>query len=424
MITEDLVKFLWKYRLFTSVSLKTVSGKTVEIIAPGDPNPNAGPDFFNAKVKLDGVLWAGNVEVHTDSADWERHGHHTDSAYRNVILHVVTEYKRSAFTIDNRELETLVVEVDDYLKQRFWQLQYSDSKISCSPFVNGISSISLKSWLDSLAAERLETRINVVTLLVEQLHGDWEETLYRYTARSLGTSLNALPFEMVAKAAPLAVIRRHCSTLTQAEALLFGQAGLLKEDNDDRYYQQLQKEYTYLAHKLSLKPIDGSMWKFARTRPPNFPTVRLAQLAALAHFEFPLLGRLVNLTDVKQLSKILTTPPSSYWRNHYSFNHPSPLRKVGLGKEIVQSVILNALIPVLYAFSKSVGNGRAQQLCLNALEKLDPERNSIVKQWEPLGIVAENALDSQALIQLYKGYCMPKKCLYCRIGASLLSKKM
>ena len=179
--------------------------------------------------------------------------------------------------MDNRELETLVVEVDDYLKQRFWQLQYSDTKIPCSPFVNGISSISLKSWLDSLAAERLETRINSVNLLVEQLHGDWEETLYRYTARSLGTSLNALPFEMVAKAAPLAVIRRHCSTLTQAEALLFGQAGLLKEDSDDRYYQLLQKEYTYLAHKLSLKPIDGSLWTFARTRPPNFPTVRLAQ---------------------------------------------------------------------------------------------------------------------------------------------------
>ena len=424
MITEDLVKFLWNYRLFTSVALRTVSGKSVEIVSPGEANSNAGPDFFNAKVKLDGVLWAGNVEVHTDSADWERHGHHRDSSYNNVVLHVVTSYKAAARTLDNREIETLVVEVDEYLKQRFWQLQYSDSKIPCSPFVVGINALSVKSWLDSLAAERLETRINSVNLLVDQLNGDWEETLYRYIARSLGTSLNALPFEMLAKAAPLTIVRRHCSTLSQAEALLFGQAGLLNDSSSDHYYQQLQKEYGYLSHKLSLKAIDGSMWKFARTRPPNFPTVRIAQLAALAHFEFPLLGRLVNLTDVKQLTKILTTPPSVYWRNHYSFSHPSPLRKVGLGKEIVQSVILNAFIPVLYAFSKSVGNTTAQQLCLNALEKLDPEGNTIVRQWAPLGIVAENALDSQALIQLYKGYCIPKKCLYCRIGASLLSKKM
>lgn len=424
MITEDLVKFLWKYRLFTSVALTTVSGKAVEIISPGDTNNDAGPDFFNAKVKLDGVLWAGNVEIHTDSADWERHGHHRDNGYNNVVLHVVTTYKGVVRTLDNRELETLVVEVDDYVQQRFWQLQYSDSKIPCAPFVSDINTLSIKSWLDSLAAERLETRINAVNLLVEQLNGDWEETLYRFIARSLGTSLNALPFEMLAKAAPLVMIRKHCSNLTQAEALLFGQAGLLHDNNTDRYYQQLQQEYKYLAHKLSLNAIDGSMWKFARTRPPNFPTVRIAQLAALAHFEFPLLGRLVNLTDFKQLTKILTTPPSEYWRNHYSFSHSSPLRKVGLGKEIVQSVILNAFIPVLYAFSKSVGNAPAQQLCLNALENLSPEVNSIVKQWEPLGIVAENALDSQALIQLYKGYCVPKKCLYCRIGATLLAKKM
>ena len=113
MITEDLVKFLWNYRLFTSVALRTVSGKSVEIVSPGEANSNAGPDFFNAKIKLDGVLWAGNVEVHTDSADWERHGHHRDSSYNNVVLHVVTSYKAAARTLDNREIETLVVEVDE-----------------------------------------------------------------------------------------------------------------------------------------------------------------------------------------------------------------------------------------------------------------------------------------------------------------------
>ncbi|SDC19316.1 DUF2851 family protein [Williamwhitmania taraxaci] len=423
MITEDLVKFLWKYRLFTSIPLKTISGKIVEIVSPGEINSDAGPDFFNAKIKLDGVLWAGNVEIHTDSSYWERHGHHTDRAYNNVILHVVTEYKRNVYTLEGRELETLVVEVDDYLMQRFWQLQYSDSKIPCAPFINDVSILSIKSWLDALAAERLETRINAVNLLVEQLHGDWEETLYRYLARSLGTSLNSLPFEMLAKAAPLALIRRHCTTLTQAEALLFGQAGLLAEDDGDSYFLRIKKEYAYLSHKLGLKPMDGAVWKFARTRPPNFPTVRIAQLAALSFFEFPLLARLGNINHVEQLPKILTTAPSSYWRAHYTFNHPSPQRKVGLGKEVVLLVILNAFIPVLYAFNKSMGNEVGQQLCLTALEKLDPENNAIIKQWKSLGIPATNALDSQALLQLYKGYCVPKKCLYCRIGATLLTKK-
>lgn len=423
MISEDLVKFLWKYRLFTSIPLKTISGKIVEIVSPGEINSDAGPDFFNAKIKLDGVLWAGNVEIHTDSSDWERHGHHTDRAYNNVILHVVTEYKRNVYTLEGRELETLVVAVDDYLMQRFWQLQYSDSKIPCAPFINDVSILSIKSWLDALAAERLETRINAVNLLVEQLHGDWEETLYRYLARSLGTSLNSLPFEMLAKAAPLALIRRHCTTLTQAEALLFGQAGLLAEDDGDSYFLRIKKEYAYLSHKLGLKPMDGAVWRFARTRPPNFPTVRIAQLAALSFFEFPLLARLGNINHVEQLPKILTTAPSTYWRAHYTFNHPSPQRKVGLGKEVVLLVILNAFIPVLYAFNKSMGNEVGQQLCLTALEKLEPENNAIIKQWKSLGIPATNALDSQALLQLYKGYCVPKKCLYCRIGATLLTKK-
>ena len=423
MITEDLVKFLWKYRLFTSVSLTTVSGKSVEIISPGEANFDSGPDFFNAKIKLDGVVWAGNVEIHTDSADWARHGHSSDKAYNNVILHVVTEYSGACYTHDCRELETLVVEVDEYLKQRFWQLQYSDSKIPCTPYINSVNILVVKSWLDSLATERLEARINAVNLSVEQLHGDWEEVLYRYIARSFGTSLNALPFEMLAKAAPLSMIRRHCSSLIQVEALLFGQAGLLAAEKGDSYFEQIKKEYSYLSHKLGLKPMDAALWKFARTRPPNFPTVRIAQLAALACFEFPLLARLSDLTSVKQLSKIITTPPSSYWRMHYTFGHPSEKQKVGLGKGIVQAVILNAFIPVLYAFSKSVGNSSIQQLCLNALEMLDTESNAVVRQWEVLGIKAENALDSQALLQLYKGYCLPKKCLYCRIGATVLSKK-
>lgn len=423
MANEDLVKFIWKFRLFSESQLTTVSGKLLEIVSPGEENHNAGPDFFNAKIKLEGVLWAGNVEIHVDAIDWERHGHHRDGAYNNVILHVVVRNNFRAITLDGRELETLVVVPDSFLEERFWQLQYSDSKIPCTPFINRVNMLSVQSWLDTLAAERLQVRIREINLLAESLKGDWEEVFYRYVARSFGSSINALPFEMLAKQISYSLLRRYSNSLVQVEALLFGQAGFLEQcDINDTYAQLLVREFRYLQQKHNLVPMDVSLWKFAKTRPQNFPTIRIAQLAALVQQRFPMLGKMVGIQQLKEMQEAFRLTTSPYWNEHYSFKHTSRKQKKGLGSGMLHSIILNAAIPVLYAYGGKLGDDEIKERCLNMLEELQPEDNVITRMWEQLNIKALNALQSQAQLQLFKAYCKPKKCLYCRIGTAMLTK--
>lgn len=423
MANEDLVKFIWKFRLFSESQLTTVSGKLLDIVSPGEENHNAGPDFFNAKIKLEGVLWAGNVEIHVDAIDWERHGHHRDGAYNNVILHVVVRNNLRAITLDGRELETLVVVPDSFLEERFWQLQYSDSKIPCVPFINRVNMLSVQSWLDTLAAERLQVRIREINLLAESLKGDWEEVFYRNVARSFGSSLNALPFEMLAKQVPYSLLRRYSNSIVQLEALLFGQAGFLEQcDINDVYAQTLVKEYGYLQHKHNLIPMDVSLWKFAKTRPQNFPTIRIAQLAAMVQQRFPMLGKLATRSLLKEMNAALAIKTSPYWNDHFSFKHASRKQRKGMGSSMLHTIILNAVIPVLYAYGGNKGDEEIQARCLNMLEELQPEDNVITRMWEQLNVKAINALQSQALLQLFKAYCKPKKCLYCRIGTAVLTK--
>ncbi len=423
MANEDLVKFIWKFRLFSESQLTTVSGKLLEIVSPGEENHNAGPDFFNAKIKLEGVMWAGNVEIHVAGIDWERHGHHLDGAYNNVILHVVVQHNHKAVTQDGRELETLVVVPDSFLEERFWQLQYSDSKIPCAPFINKVNLLSVQSWLDALAAERLQVRIREINLLAESLNGDWEEVLYRYITRSFGSSLNALPFEMLAKQVPYSLLRRYSSSLVQVEALLFGQAGFLEQcDVGDVYAQQLVKEFRYLQHKHNLAPMNASLWKFSKTRPQNFPTIRIAQLAALVQQHFPLLGKLAGIRGIDDIRGLLGIATSPYWKEHYSFKHASRKQSRGMGSTMLHSITLNAVIPILYAYGGKMGDADVQERCLNILEKLEPEDNVITRMWQQLNVSAVNALQSQAQLQLFKGYCRTKKCLYCRIGTAVLMK--
>jgi len=249
----------------------------------------------------------------------------------------------------------------------------------------------------------------------------WEETLYRRLARNFGFSLNALPFESLAQSLPLNILLKHRDNLLQIEALLFGQAGMLADENiKDSYYIELRKEYLYLQKKYNLKPVERFLWKFLRLRPINFPTLRIAQFAALMHQNEHLFSQIIEANSVDALEKLFELQASVYWDTHYLFGKDSPKRNKSFGKTSLRAILINTVVPFLFVYGKARGKEDFCTRAVNLLENLPPERNSILTQWTELGVRNPNAYSSQALLQLYNEYCQPRRCLFCAIGNKIV----
>ena len=430
---EKLLHYAWKHRIFPLHPLKTINGEDLEIIDPGLPNNNAGPDFFNAKVRIGSTVWAGNVEIHLSSSDWFRHGHHTDSAYNNVILHVVANCDQPIQTQNGKTPVQLQLEIPSFVQKNYATLKKSENYPRCHTIIPHLSSFMIHSWMSALVYERLEEKAQLVLNRMKTLNNDWENAFFITLARNLGFGLNGDAFEQWARTIPLMAAAKHRDNLFQLEALFMGQAGLLdlnlipqkyrQEAELDGYFNQLKKEYTYLAHKFSLTPMDPSLWKFMRLRPQNFPHVRLSQLAQLYYNQNAGLSVLLEAETTADLHQILSTQTTSYWESHYSFGCPSCKRTKKLTPKSLNLIIINTVVPTLYAYGKSHQN---EVYCERAQQFLDPlkaEDNFITRQWEACGIKVKSACDSQALIQLKKEYCDRKYCLHCRFGYEFMKRK-
>ena len=420
---EDLLHYVWQYGLFETESLKTTDGEKIEIIDRGRKNDDAGPDFFNAKIRIGGTLWAGNVEIHISSVDWNRHNHHNDKSYNSVILHVVEKADRSVYRQNGEEIPQLEIMIREEIKERHELLLSSNQWIRCESMWEQLPPEFIKIHLDKLLNERFVRKTDAILKHLAQNNNDWEETFYIFLARNFGMNTNSLPFEMLAKSLPLSCLGKHKDNLAQIEALLFGQAGLLSGETDDEYFRLLRKEYLFLRQKFSLSPIDPSLWKFAKMRPVNFPTIRIAQFAALTHRSRKLFSQLLETGDLMELRRFFQHEASDYWKNHYVFGEVSPKRKKVIGEESIDVLLINTLIPFLFAFSIKKDRPEILERAYALLEKIAPERNSIIEKWKLLGVNVENAYDTQALLELKKRYCDEKKCMQCGIGYRLLSKK-
>ena len=424
---EEFLHYLWKYSLYDQESLFDNEKNKIIVLSPGEYNRDSGPDFFNARISIAGTVWAGNVEIHTRSSHFDNHGHQNDPAFNNVILHIVAENDKRVFNIRGEEVLTIEIKFDLSLYEKYTFLVNNPYLIACQDDITELDYIIVRHWLNSLVIERFQSKSISILKIFSETGNDWEETFYRLLARYFGFRVNTEPFEMLASALPLRIIRKHTDNRFQIEALLFGTAGLLdeglfKEALSDEYYLNLIKEYTILSSKYSLQPLHGWIWKFSRLRPSNFPTIRLSQLATMLSIAGGIISKVLEATDIKQIKELFEVTASSYWDDHFVFGKKSRNFTKTTGSLATDIFLINAVIPVIFVYGQSRDCQDISEKALVFLEKINPEENIIISEWNAAGIEADSAFYSQALIQLRNEYCKKRKCLDCRIGNKIISQ--
>lgn len=427
---EKLFHYVWKHKLFPPRQLGTTSNENVEVVDVGLLNNDAGPDFFNAKIKIGAQLWVGNVELHIKASQWYQHGHDKDAAYDNVILHVVCNADCETHTSKGTIVPTLTIDIPEKLKNNYEHLLKEDKYPRCFRIIPELPKLTLHSWLSALHTERLERKTHDILRRLDECNGSWEDAYFLTLARYFGFGINTNAFETWSKSVPMRAVDHHRDDIFQIEAIFLGQAGLLdinsapKHHHEsmtaDEYYQKISSEYKYLAHKFSLVPMDYKQWKFLRLRPQNFPTVRLSQLAALYYNRKAGLSQILECNTVKELEKALSTHATEYWQSHYLFGEESRKSEKKLSNASVESLIINTVIPMLFAYGKYKSSKEIMNRAIDLMEQIQAENNNIVRMWRECGLEVGNAADSQALIQLKKEYCDKKDCLRCRIGYQYL----
>ncbi|MDD4636472.1 MAG: DUF2851 family protein [Bacteroidales bacterium] len=418
---EKLLTYVWKHKLMLQHQQTTTDGCTLEIIDPGLYNSDAGPDFFNAKVRIDGVMWAGNVEIHTKSSDWFRHHHEDDPAYNSVILHVVGEMDREAICQNGHHPSHYILSCPEVIRTNYSNLTTKEGCV-CHSKLSLLEPVLISSWKSALMAERLERKTSSIVAQLERNKDDWEEVLYQTLGRYFGFGINNDLFEQLIRSIPLSCIRKHRNNLLQIEALFFGQAGLLvREVLHDRYAEDLKNEYEFLQHKFGLVPLENPLWKMLRIRPDNFPHVRIAELAAFVQKSENLFSKIIEAETLNDFRSLFKVAASRYWDTHFSFTHESPRVVKSLGKRATDVLIINVAVPLLFIYGRNNDRSDLEERAFQLLESLPPEQNYIIYSWSSAGMKVENAFDSQALIQLQKEYCDVKKCLCCRFGHKLLT---
>ena len=430
---EQLLHYTWKHKLYPLKELTTSDGQRVEIVDPGLHNRNAGPDFFNAKIRIGSTMWVGNVEIHDKSSDWYQHGHDKDSRYDNVVLHVAAELDTEVMKSNGEYVPQLQLSVPDDVLTHYDELQKTDEYPPCYKVIPDLSALIIHSWMAALQTERLEQKTEAIRKRAELCNGSWEDAYFVTLARNYGFGINGEVFEQWAYNIPLNAVAHHRDDLFQIEAIFMGQAGLLeleaipeyyqREALNDGYFAKLRNEYQYLAHKFSMKPIDFKLWRFLRLRPQNFPHIRISQLANLYYQQKAGLSQLMECETLDELKQVLKSQVTPYWETHYAFGSTSTKSEKHLSYGSINLLMINTAIPMLFAYGRHTTKEVLCDRAFDFLEQLKAENNHIIRMWQQVGLPVKSAGDSQALIQLKKEYCDKKDCLRCRFGYEYLRRK-
>lgn len=419
---EQLLHYLWKYRLYRPSGLTTTQGDTLEIIDPGLENTDAGPDFFNAKIRINGTVWAGSVEIHQKASDWLAHGHSADKAYENVILHVVETDDGTVFRQNGEAIPQLVLPIPEQVIDNMEWLLTRDSPVACLERLPAIDPVFRLQWMDALLAERLERKTDDILRWLDLYQKDWNEVFYILLCRNFGFGVNSDAFERLARSLPLKCILKQRPSASQVEALFLGQAGLLNDSTGNRhhYYRLLQQEYSFLRKKYGLEPLEPHIFRNLRLRPDATPYIKLVELAAIWIRHDTLFSSVLSARTPRELKDFFRVPASAFWDTHYNFLRPSPHRKKQLGENALNMLLINTVVPLMFAYGLYHRMDEHKARALRLLASIPPEQNSIISLFSQVGMKPRNAGDTQALIQLKRNYCEQKKCLYCRLGFQLL----
>ena len=413
---EEFLYYIWENRL-TDKDLNTTEGEAVDIVATGYRNTDSGPDYLEAKIRIGDKLWAGHVEIHVKSSDWNRHGHQNDKAYKNVILHVVYENDMQVNDIPTLELKG---HFDESLFAQYQRLISSKTWIPCEKSIAKAPVFTRLSWLDRIAVERLESKSETVTKILEANQFDWEDALYKLLMRYFGLKVNNEAFEYLANILPFKTLLKHADNLLQVEAMLMGCAGFLEYDFTEEYPLLLKREFAVMHAKFNLLAMPAERWRFLRLRPSNFVTIRLAQMAQLIHKNGCLFSKIKAAKDTAEVKTLFDVEASEYWKTHYRFEVPAESKPKHLGNTTADVLIINAVTPLLFCYGKLHKDESVCDTAIQFLEDTEAEDNTVIRHYAQCGVKAENAMQTQALLHLYNMYCKRKRCLECRIGNVLL----
>nr|WP_315231912.1 DUF2851 family protein [uncultured Flavobacterium sp.] len=420
---EDFLHYLWKFKKFDTLNLKTVNNEEITIVNVGQYLELAGPDFFNAQIVIGAQKWAGNVEIHIKSSDWYVHHHEKDAGYENVILHVVWEHDVAVFRSDNSEIP--VLELKEYVEkatlENYQSLMTPKSWIFCEKQLKNVDEFALKNWQERLFFERLERKSQPIFDLLEQTNQDWEGVLFCLLAKNFGLNTNGEIFYKMAQSIPFSIIRKESFEVENIQALIFGTAGLLDSEKEDNYFKDLKFRYFYLLHKYQIEKFCIEPVQFFKHRPDNFPTIRLSQLANLYHSQQNLFSKINSLSSLKSTYELFQIAASEYWQNHYQFDKESPMKQRKLSKSFIDLIVINTIIPIQFAFAKSQGKEISEDL-IQLLNEVVAEKNAIIEKFTSFGIQSKTAFETQSLLQLKNEYCNKSKCLECVIGSELMKK--
>lgn len=424
---EELMQYVWRFRLWPPSVMFTVAGERIDVIDPGELNRGSGPDFFNAKISIGGQMWVGNVEIHVRASDWMRHGHQHDRAYDNVVLHVVEVDDCPVYRTDGQLIPQMVMQCAANFSQQYAQMVQNPSlELPCAPELPQVPQINISDWICALGYERLQAKADRVLAHVRATDGNWTEAIYVTLARALGFGTNSEPFELLARTTPLKALLHHSDEVDALESILFGQAGLLAglEGSQDGYIRRLLEDYAFYSAKYGLQPSNSICWKMARMRPQNFPHRRIAALARFVAGGFRFGNSLFAIKTEEDARALFGISLDGFWARHYTLTDSGAgASPRAFSQASISVLIINVVAPLLYAMGQETGDTARQEIATDLLQRLKPEQNSIIDIFARGGIKANSAFASQALIQLRREYCVPRKCLFCRIGHRVLSRK-
>lgn len=418
---EDFLHFLWQFKKFDLAKLHTTKGEKLTIVSSGLYLQKAGPDFFNAQIIIGTQKWAGNVEIHCRSSDWYLHSHETNPSYDNVILHVVWEHDIEVFRKDNTELA--VLELSNYVPKKmlenYQSLMLDKTWLFCEKQIASVDGFVLDNWKERLFFERLEKKSRLIWKTFSETLNDWEALLFCLLAKNFGLNSNGETFLKIALSIPFQKIRKESFEVRNLEALFYGRAGLLDNENEDVYFLDLKERWGYLRHKHLLKRIYVDPVQFFRLRPSNFPTIRLSQLANLYHSKPGLFSEVIESKSLAEFYKLFNVSASDYWSDHYQFDRQSRKKEKKLTNVFIDLLLINTVVPLKFAHAAYLGNDISEEI-VQLLREISAEKNIIIDKFQDFGIAVNNAYETQALLQLKNEYCNKKRCLECGIGMELM----
>jgi len=419
---ESLLHFIWLKGSFDQKNLLTTDNQEIVIVNQGKTHMDGGPDFQHASLHIEDQLWVGDVEIHVDSSEWFAHGHHNDKAYDSVILHVCYTCNKRIVRSNGSEIPCLELKgkISSDVLKRYEDLQLAHADIPCSGLISDVDSAVKALTLEHMMGRKVQQTSDQIIQSVEERGIDWPTILYQRICRSFGLRINKDPFHMLSQLIPFGLVLKYSDKIEYLEALIFGTAGFLAKNGRDEYESRLIIHYDFLQRKHQLDQMEVHLWKFLRLRPANFPTVRLAQLASFLTKSPNLFSTCLEMTNVKKALEFFTSGTSSYWQNHFRFGRMSVHQNKTLGKDTINLILINAVVPVLLAYAQWKKDDDLTERVIHLFNQIDGENNKLTRKYKSLGFPVRSASSTQGIVFLAENFCTFKRCLECPIGQNIL----